>query len=283
MLCGAPRCYTTLSCLLNLVNHLMTQYSTPRQFYRYRSLAGTGLERVREMVLNAEHYFTSPAKFNDPFDCRPVNRFNGTDKEVRQYLDGLFAKFQPDQTPDQRLAEIDAILADPERDPRRPENLQLFGALFATVATDQTGMLCLSADPGVPLMWSHYADSHAGVCLGFDPQVSYFAIAQPVRYTRSRPIVDPTVQNKAQMLDATLFTKSLDWAYEEEWRIVLTSGSGKYMLENALRSIVVGAAISHEHFKEVLSWTKALARPVEIYRAFPSTCTFEVDLRRYRK
>lgn len=260
----------------------MTQRSTPKLFYRYRSLAGTGLERVRTMILDAEHYFTSPARFNDPFDCRPLHRFNGTDNEVSRYLNGLFAKFQPNQTSEVRAAEIATILGDPNRDPRRPENQQIVAALIGSLATDQTGMLCLSSAPDVPLMWSHYADSHAGVCLGFDPEVSHFAIAQPVRYTRRRSVVDPTVQSKAQMLDASLYTKSLDWAYEEEWRIVLTSGPGTYKLPNALRVVIVGAAISHEHFKDILAWTKTLSPPVEIYRAFPSTVSFEMDLRRYR-
>lgn len=260
----------------------MTQHSTPKLFYRYRSLAGNGLERVRSMILDAEHYFTSPAKFNDPFDCRPLHRFNGTDDEISRYLNGLLAKFQPDQTSEDRTAEIAAILADPNRDPRRPENQQIFAALFGGLATDQTGMLCLSGAPDVPLMWSHYADSHAGVCLGFDPEVSYFAIAQPVRYTRKRSIVDPTVQSEAQMLDASLFTKSLDWAYEEEWRIVLTSGPGKYTLPNSLRSVIVGAAISNKNFKEILSWTKTLSSPVDIYRASPSMDSFEMNLRPYR-
>lgn len=260
----------------------MTHRSTPKLFYRYRSLAGTGLERVRTMILNAEHYFTSPAKFNDPFDCRPLQRFNGTDNDVTRYLDKLFAKFQPQQNAAERAAEIASILADPNRDPRRPENLQIFGALMGSAATDQTGILCLSGAPDVPLMWSHYADSHAGVCLGFDPEASYFALAQPVRYTRRRSVVDPTVQSEEQMLDASLYTKSLDWAYEEEWRIVLTSGPGIYKMPNALRAVIVGASISHKHFQDILAWTKPLPTSVEIYRAYPSTISFEMDLRRYR-
>lgn len=234
------------------------------------------------MVLDAEHYFTSPARFNDPFDCRPLHRLNGSEEEVKRYVIGLFSKFQPHQDPEERATEVDAILADPNRDPRRPENLQIFAALMGSLATDQTGMLCRSGAPDVPLMWSHYADSHAGVCLGFDPEASHFAIAQPVRYTRRRATVDPTVQTKRQMLEASLYTKSLDWAHEEEWRIVLTSGPGKYMLPNALRSVIAGATIAHEHFKGILAWTKTLSTPVEIYRASPSPNSFEMDLRRYR-
>ncbi|HRF05221.1 DUF2971 domain-containing protein [Accumulibacter sp.] len=235
------------------------------------------------MILGSEHFFTSPAKFNDPFDCRPVHRLDGTESEVRQYLQRLLEKFQPDQSPHDRANEIAAILSDPSRDPRRPENLQLFAALIATFATDQTGVLCLSAAPDVPLMWSHYAESHAGVCLGFDSESDHFAIAQPVRYTRNRPTIDPTAQTKAQMLEASLFTKSLDWAYEEEWRIVVESGPGKYsMPRRPLRSVVTGATISHDHFKEILGWIKSLKEPIELYRAAPSANTFNMELRRYR-
>lgn len=257
-------------------------HTAPHCLYRYRGLSGSGLDRVRQMILHSEHFFSSPAKFNDPFDCRPEHRFDGSESEVSQYLQRLLVKFQPEQSAHDREAEIAAILADPSRDPRRPDNLQLFSALIATFATDQTGVLCLSAAPDVPLMWSHYGQSHTGVCLGFDSDSDHFAAAQPVRYTRKRPTVDPTTQTRAQMLDASLFTKSLDWAYEEEWRIVLESGPGKYtMPTRPLRTVVTGTAISPEHFKEVLGWTKSLEEPIELYRATPSANTFDIELQRY--
>lgn len=261
----------------------MMTHTAPHRLYRYRSLSGPGLERVQQMILKSEHYFSSPSKFNDPFDCRPVHRFDGTESEVREYLRRLFIKFQPDQAAHDRENEIEAILADPNRDPRRPENLQIFAALTASFATNQTGVLCLSAAPDVPLMWSHYAESHTGVCLGFDSESDYFSIAQPVRYTRNRPSVDPIAQSNNQMLEASLFTKSLDWAYEEEWRIVLESGPGNYtMPSRPLRSIVTGTGITHDHFKAILGWIKSLTEPIELFRAIPSQNTFSIELRRYR-
>jgi hypothetical protein len=85
------------------------------------------------------------------------------------------------------------------------------------------------------------------------------------------------------MLEASLFTKSLDWAYEEEWRIVLESGAGNYTMPNRpLRSIVTGAAISHDHFKEILGWIRSLKEPIELYKATPSTNSFSIELQRYR-
>lgn len=259
----------------------MKQKITPQRLYRYRSLADSGIERLRAMVFNAEHYFSSSANFNDPFDCRPVHRLNGSDEDVTRYLERLSAKFEPEQTPEQRSAEIASYLADPDCDPRRSENQKIVADLFTRSFTDQLGMLCLSTRPDVPLMWSHYADSHAGVCLGFDPEVSFFALARPVRYTNTRPCVDPTILSDEQMIEANLYTKSIDWAYEEEWRIVLESRPGNYKMHtNALRSIIFGAKVSHANFKEILSWTKMLPQQVEVFKTTFSTSSFELKLQR---
>jgi hypothetical protein len=85
------------------------------------------------------------------------------------------------------------------------------------------------------------------------------------------------------MLHATLFTKSLDWSYEKEWRIVHPNGPETYKVATtALKEIILGAAIRHEHMKEILAWTRNLATPVEVYRASASQATFEIELSRYR-
>lgn len=39
---------------------------------------------------------------------------------------------------------------------------------------DQFGVLCLSKTPSSGLMWSHYANSHRGFCIGFDRQHPWF-------------------------------------------------------------------------------------------------------------
>ena len=235
------------------------------------------------MIVGSEHFFASPSSFNDPFDCRPLYRFNGTEEQVRAYLDRLFRRKEPSLSSAERGAEIDAILGDPSRDPRNSDNIAIHGALMSVWGTDRLGVLCLSAAPDVPLLWSHYASAHTGVCLGFDPSVGYFAEAQPVRYTRRRPIVDHSVHGRDEITEATLFTKGLDWAYEEEWRIVMLDGPGKHKcVGTPLRSIVLGANIEHDQLKEVLSLARAYSVPVEIFRAIASASSFEVELQPFR-
>jgi hypothetical protein len=88
-------------------------------------------------------------------------------------------------------------------------------ALKATkeVMARQHGLLCFSLDWHNPLLWSHYADRHRGIALGFDVNEQ---ILKPVSYRKTRPILK-TIDLKVP--DWLLFTKYVDWHYENEARI----------------------------------------------------------------
>lgn len=77
------------------------------------------------------------------------------------------------------------------------------------------------------LMWSHYADSHNGICVGYNvsdilSNSGFFLL--PVVYSDSIPSIDFDLEyyNIGDPLFPLLSiaTKSLDWEYEQEWRIV---------------------------------------------------------------
>lgn len=75
------------------------------------------------------------------------------------------------------------------------------------------GLLCFSLDWHNPLLWSHYADRHRGIALGFDIDDR---ILRPVSYRRTRPLLK-TIDLKVP--DWLLYTKFVDWEYEHEARI----------------------------------------------------------------
>ena len=77
----------------------------------------------------------------------------------------------------------------------------------------QYGMLCFSLDWQNPLLWSHYADRHRGLALGFDVDEQ---ILKPVSYVETRPILKEIDIRVAHSLR---FTKYVDWQYEREVRI----------------------------------------------------------------
>jgi len=82
---------------------------------------------------------------------------------------------------------------------------------------------CLSENADMPLMWAHYGASHTGICLEFDGERSPFTRttgATKVEYRGAYPAYDiETVGYEP------LVTKSNDWAYEAEWRLIAEDGA----------------------------------------------------------
>jgi hypothetical protein len=75
------------------------------------------------------------------------------------------------------------------------------------------GLLCFCATWQNPLLWSHYADRHKGICLGFDVRDDCIA---KVAYVKQRtPLRLPLTEGSMKHI---LFTKFAGWKYEEEWR-----------------------------------------------------------------
>jgi hypothetical protein len=78
---------------------------------------------------------------------------------------------------------------------------------------ERFGLICFSEHWHNPLLWSHYADKHRGMCLGFDVDGRGLKAVKYVK-ERSNLKMPPTKQSA----DELLFTKYRDWQYEEEWR-----------------------------------------------------------------
>lgn len=115
------------------------------------------------------------------------------------------------------------------------------------------GLLCFSRDWHNSVQWSHYADRHRGLCLGFDvPDES----VGPVTYSGKRIAARIDQLTVPRLLDQTtavslLFTKFSHWSYEDEMRAFVTledrdPETGLYFAEFSdrlrLREVIVGAA-----------------------------------------
>jgi len=92
---------------------------------------------------------------------------------------------------------------------------------------DSYGIKCFSRTMKNILMWSHYANSHRGICIEFKPKPNtYLSYNVPVIYSTERPTVQRyVISNKGDDLfkkQATLLlrSKALNWAYEEEQRVI---------------------------------------------------------------
>jgi hypothetical protein len=93
-------------------------------------------------------------------------------------------------------------------------------------------ILCLSDIPDSVLMWSYYAQNHAGMALRFTDKTPNNPLvkAQPVRYIDQMPsLFDEEMlsdmlagykgMDAGQIIDQVTYTKSSLWAHEREWRV----------------------------------------------------------------
>jgi hypothetical protein len=89
-------------------------------------------------------------------------------------------------------------------------------------------------------MWHHYADRYRGAVLGFrsnDDNDNFLLVAEPVSYLEAKPDVY-TDHGLAKLLclkgnaaarktfQLGTYTKSDDWSYEKEWRVVTYADKG---------------------------------------------------------
>ncbi len=95
---------------------------------------------------------------------------------------------------------------------------------WASYMASISRMLCFSKDFSNPVLWSHYADKHRGICLEFEIPDSYLS---HVNYSSSRLQIDFHHEFEQQALAgppvalALLTTKFIDWQYENEVRMFL--------------------------------------------------------------
>jgi hypothetical protein len=94
------------------------------------------------------------------------------------------------------------------------------------------GILSLSALKDSLLMWAHYCQDHKGFVVGFDTSHSFFdrrlrdddvfRCIKPVVYAKERPSRHVTDYSSGEaFFEDLLCTKSKDWEYESEWRMII--------------------------------------------------------------
>ena len=223
----------------------------PASLYKYFPDKEDRLNSVR----NNQLWYSAPVTFNDVFDC-------DISIDERTIFNEALKFF-----PDKRVIRPGSKAW---QDLRKTVNQKLrslrdtFDELRNTM-----GVSCLSESDNSLLMWAHYANNHRGMCveydlLGINSALKFTAV--PVIYSQERACFNffklESMQNDAMSLFVqSLTSKSLEWSYEKEWRIIRDQEScdnrwntdRKGALLEMIRpsSIILGCAAEQEFEKEV--------------------------------
>jgi len=205
--------------------------------YRY---IDSNLKKLATVKRN-QIWMSSPEDFNDPFDCNfPImDNFSAEDFEKIMELGGKrLCKSPPER---------EVFLSATENDKRR--FIQNCVAEFRSRIAS-FGVCCFSEVWNSILMWSHYADKHQGICLGYENkgfEEQHPGVLNKVRYSTHYPDVrlGQIHRDFNRMLEIYLLTKSVDWRYEREWRLIITEEACRKRVPSQLplKEVIFGVKI----------------------------------------
>jgi hypothetical protein len=240
------------------------------RLFRYLSLATSERQQwARNIFAKHELFFPSPKTFNDPFDCK-VPALEALPKRQREEFIGNFVRLNLPTASRSEKRRVGKKLSTKSAFAKTTESLQS--------NVDASGVLCLSECHDDILIWSHYADSHRGICLEFKAtNTALFGEAQRVEYAETYTNF-PLLGRDTEQIQRVLLTKSSHWKYEKEWRTIrrsqIVNGLPQYIGSRLcsfspgdLRGVIFGCQCSRETMSMVRAWIAEGDCECSCYRA----------------
>ncbi len=242
----------------------------PKNLFKYLSFS----DRLLQQLCYDQVYFADPVSFNDPLDCLPVVEadlaavdleallaqlvLNRSAKEIDAAMKKLRLRGEKAMARREKLTdtEVRRLIGNINYHATNPDlndpQTYICNALSREIERElrgahETGVFCLSAKFDSPLMWSHYADQHRGVCVEYGVSSLAAKKLHPVAYGDSRKVKASQIRNwilnddsdAQQTIDKiSLLTKSKEWAYEREWRLLGPVGLNYSPI--SLKSVIFG-------------------------------------------
>ena len=174
------------------------------------------------MLREQKLFCSDPHSVNDPWDCKPWFDYRPMLEDPLK-REAMITFLRSAATRETLLHPFRKIY----EDQLRKDNNELVKAVEACSRIlgnelAKRRIYCLTPFSDSTLMWSHYAANHRGICLEFDKNNELIGRARPVRYSTIYPEWTPHgVTDPLELV----FTKSMDWAYEREFRIIASAQS----------------------------------------------------------
>lgn len=279
----------------------------PKKVYRYQRFSELSLEAL----CHDQVFFSDPAAFNDPLDCKPCVVSDSNLDELRLIyrrqlekrvgaetiaslkkanLKGenanLHAQSVVEQYVERELEDIKYLATNPEYTNGRYEaecNILTYEIQRELLKEYDKGICCFSSSDVNPLLWSHYGDQHHGFCVGYDLNRDPKPNLHQVTYGGNRiihtslilkAIVEERGDYRTELNKNVLLRKALPWGYEEEWRLLGNRGIQDSPL--ALKDITFGLRCSRGVKHAVIAALKGRSDGVSFYEVFQHRGSFDL-------
>lgn len=237
-------------------------------------------------LCQSEVYFSDPTKFNDPLDCSPsvivdiglndlesLYRKMVGDDEAKKNLD----KFRCCQDEDGTYCQSDEIY--------QSEIANALRCFLDKKMKHGSGVLSLAGNWKSPLMWSHYADQHKGICIEYDVSLSTVGPPKRVDYEGERGILASEIRDwvygnlssaKEKVEHKFFYSKSPQWKYEDEWRYV-KDYQGVQSAPFHITGVYFGMRCERSVISSIAQLMRNSTPSINFYSVFPSSSSFELE------
>lgn len=248
----------------------------PQHIYKYRCWTDPLHKRL---VTDNELYFASARDFNDPFDSTvSLDYGSRSDSEHFAIMRKHVEADNPGLTEDQidsltRTAYEKGLFRDESHTKRTDES-------WLKYIYEKFGICTLSELRDNILLWSHYADSHKGFCVGLNViklhefMRSHFnrtgELLDHLRviYFGDYPNYNPLEIDSNVSAPLCLATKAGDWRYEREHRLVLIDHIKPVRLdEGIIDEVIMGCRMTPQNCTDIMRALRSSGFRGELWRA----------------
>lgn len=218
-----------------LINYGIEAGQFPKYLYKFFSIN----EFFVDSIKNSYIWFSKPLDFNDPFDGNISLQWDGTLEQYEKYLEGAA---QGRLTPD-KIKEYAKKMYE------NPKIAKDFLDRIVSETVNLVGVACFSEINNNILMWSHYTNSHKGVCIKYDlgKMVSDHHFLVKVKYAADYPLHNYMSQgNHSGLSNVVIGTKSNDWSYEREFRLLSITLGKNVIPKDSVAEVILGCRCDEE-------------------------------------
>lgn len=208
-----------------------------------------------DTLISNQLYFSSIGQFNDPYDCHLAILDKITEDDFKTFLKVAF------KDADTQTKYLEAFRKKPD------EFVEPFIGMYRGWLK-YVGICCFTKGKENVLLWSHYADSHRGVCLGFDFELmkKKFPQYDEVNYNDEPFYFD--IKNPSDSVSKTALRKSSNWKYEDEIRFFMERSKNIDFYQEALVEVNFGSRCDKRDMLNIQYLISKLNYPrCEFYKA----------------
>jgi hypothetical protein len=229
------------------------------------------------MLSHNELFFPSPSRFNDPFDSNfPFHYDDFTPEEFIKYWANCIKAENPYVSGDDAPKRGQDLYDKYCTSEGKKKIIRWQEEILRDLRTNKIGIFSMSGNCSSILSWAHYSHSHGGFCIGFDKEkLTSFVNSEEsldlgeVEYREEYPIINVYRTEEHEKITKLFWTKSIEWKYENEYRIIWYDGANKTLrIDSGIIGVVIlGCRINQNDKDRIISILKSCPNTIPLFQA----------------